>query len=401
MTRVSEYIIRSVRAAICRERLSAPEGDFLWEEYYQWCRKNSVAGIVWYALAELSEQIPPEICQKFSGEQAKGIFVDMKQQAEIAVFFAELDKEKLPYMPLKGYFLKQRYPSPDMRYMCDLDVLIRMERHAEYEEILKRLGYTFLTESPHELVYQKPPLMNVELHKSIVPDYETEYYAYYQDGWSFARSCPDSSCFVLGEEDFFIFLIIHLAKHYRHEGIGIRHFIDIYLLQSQLGENFDHNYFQKQLSELRMTEFYQSVCELLAVWFEHAPATEKTEMMTRYIIQSGTNGELQTRNAHLNFYEQETGQSQKMIILKKNLRLMFPTLKQLKKSFPVLEKYPFLYPVLSIYRLFRGVTFRQERAKEMLKKTNVGNRYDYQSIKTHFQTVGLLDEKKEKKEGSE
>ncbi len=396
MTRISEYIIRSVRAAICQEQLSAPEGDFLWEEYYLWCKKNSVANVVWYALAEISEHIPPEICQKFSEEQTRGIFVDMKQQAEIAVFFAELEKAKLPYMPLKGYFLKQRYPSPDMRYMCDLDVLIRMERHTEYEEMLKRLGYTFLKESPHELIYQKPPLMNVELHKSIVPDYETEYYAYYHNGWSFAKPCPDSSCFTLGEEDFLVFLIIHLAKHYRHEGIGIRHFIDIYLFRRQLSENFDYDYFKQQLSKLRMTEFYQSVCELLAVWFEYAPETEKTEMMTRYIIQSGTNGELQTRNAHQNFYEQETGQSRKMIILTKNLRLMFPTRKQLEKSFPALKKYPFLYPVFSIYRLFRGLTFRQERAKEMLHKTNAGNYYDYGSIKTHFQTVGLLEEKRTK-----
>ena len=49
------------------------------------------------------------------------------QQLELENVMAHFEKEGIDYVPLKGWIIKNLYPKPDMRSMCDVDILIRDE----------------------------------------------------------------------------------------------------------------------------------------------------------------------------------------------------------------------------------------------------------------------------------
>lgn len=45
-------------------------------------------------------------------------------QFELQHIMEKLDSKAIPYLPLKGWKMKHLYPRPDMRSMCDVDILI-------------------------------------------------------------------------------------------------------------------------------------------------------------------------------------------------------------------------------------------------------------------------------------
>ncbi len=93
---------------------------------------------------------------------------------------------------------------------------------------MNRLGYLPGVESNHEYVWDKKNMLHVELHKMLIPSYNKDYYAYFGDGWRLAKKY-DGSEFKMSDEDTFVYIFTHFAKHYRDAGIGIRHITDIYV----------------------------------------------------------------------------------------------------------------------------------------------------------------------------
>lgn len=81
---------------------------------------------------------------------------------------AWMDREHIWYLPLKGIVLKEYYPSIGMRQMSDNDILFDADAWERVEKHMCSEGYE--TESVgkgnHD-VYQKPPVYNFEMHRSL------------------------------------------------------------------------------------------------------------------------------------------------------------------------------------------------------------------------------------------
>jgi hypothetical protein len=91
-------------------------------------------------------------------------------------------KENIDYMLLKGASIKSIYPSPEMRVMSDIDILIKLEQYDKISKIMRLLGFDEVTQSDHELIWRKGRLA-VELHKRLIPSYNKDFYAYFGEGW--------------------------------------------------------------------------------------------------------------------------------------------------------------------------------------------------------------------------
>lgn len=316
------------------------------------------------------------LMQQFFRSYCKVLQISERQMQALERVFAAFEKNGIDYMPLKGTNMKQLYPKPELRIMGDADVLIQMEQYEKIIPIMESLGFTPKMESDHELSWQSADLY-LELHKRLIPSYNEEYYAYYGDGWEFAR-LQSGSRFAMTPEDSFVYLFTHFTKHYRDGGIGCRHVVDLWVyLRSYL--NLDEAYIQRELEKLKLLEFYQNMRRLITVWFEGAAADDKTDFMTEFIFASGSWGAMDSGAISMGLRNAKRGGSfgSKLIYVWRHL---FPGVALLKYKYTVLQKVPWLLPVVWVIRPFYkvfaewGSVMQHKRKLDLMSQENIDER---------------------------
>ncbi len=271
-------------------------------------------------------------------------------------------------MPMKGYILKNLYPASEMREMVDVDILIDTNQYEQIKPIMEKNGFTFDKESAHEYVFIRMPAVAVELHKTIVPEYNKELYGYYGDGWKFAKKKGKyENIYEMSKEDFYIYTVVHSAKHYIGSGIGMRHVVDMWVLKKAYMPDMDKSYLDAELEKLGLTKFNKMMCDLADVWFDSGEMYEELKYMEEFILGGGVLGTKERANA-AEIYRNSIEKSYTEVKKESLKTLIFPKLSVLKEKYKILEKLPFLYPFAVIWRGICAI-FRKEAVKGIKKRT--------------------------------
>ncbi len=383
----SNLIIKIVRAVISGERFDwskVKNVDF--HLLYKVALFQRVTNIVAYAVAG-AEDVPADIAAKFENQMNVNIYRETTQTLEIEALLADFEKAGLDAMPLKGYITKKLYPSADMRDSCDIDILIRTEQYEKLHEIMIEHGFNYKLESTHEYIYYIEPAMVVELHKTLVPEYNHDLYEYYGNGWKYARKVEGCDyIYEMSDEDFYLYNIVHCAKHYLNSGIGLRYIIDVYLLKEYL-ERTDARYINEQLEKLGLTRFHSIVRKLSEVWFGEEKYDELTRVMAANILISGDSG-TEEQQIHSSVYRESANCSFRVTKLRQIFRAFFQSRENLSKRYTILNKYPILYPFVTVYRWFDVLINRRSHAKEYVSKHTMNNT-EINKFAKHCEEIGL------------
>jgi hypothetical protein len=290
---------------------------------------------------------------------------DADQRDTVEQIFRAFEEAGVSYMPVKGTLLKNLYPSPEMRTMGDADILIRMEEYDRVQAAMQSLGCTFAYESDHEYSWKTPTGLLIELHKRLIPSYNRDYYAYYGDGWDFARHCKDHGFrYEMTREDTFIYLFSHFAKHYRDQGAGMKYVIDFYLY-NRAYPDLDESYLQEELEKLHLTEFYRNIMYLLKVWFEDAPETEVSAYLTNRMFNDGVFGQGELNVISEGVKLSKDGHSAKK---EKKKQLFFPPYRSMCLRYPILEHWAILLPLFWLIRLFDLAIHHRDRYRRAMNR---------------------------------
>ena len=266
-------------------------------------------------------------------------------------------------MPLKGTVLKKLYPKSDMRPMGDADILIKPEQYEKIIPIVSALGFESGGESDHELIWKKKSLF-LELHKHLIPSYFKDYYAYFGDGWGKAHLTEKSTCrYEMSQEDTFIYLFSHFAKHYRDGGIGIKHLTDIYIYRKKYPQ-MDDEYIKYELEKLKLNEFYQNILVLLECLFESEEFDEKSAFIFKVILNSGAFGTSEAKSLSKAVKASKTAGSAKGGKSRRLRQIFFPSVEAMRKRYPILNKLPVLLPFMWFSRGLETVFFKNQKLKE-------------------------------------
>ncbi len=375
----------AITAYVLYNKKGADAKGIDWQRIYDLASKHGIVNIVAYGLKKGGYDMDPSVKALFMKKMYENVIVDENQSYEAKKLLAEFDRRGVSCMPLKGFELKPLYPSGDMRSMSDLDILIKAEELSKIREIMADLGYSFEYESNHEYAFKKPPCMFVELHKSLVPSYNDDLYAYYGDGWKFAKK-TDSFIHKMSTEDCFIYLIVHFAKHYRDAGSGIKSVTDIRLYKEKMNPDMDYVY--SELSKLGLDKFYKNLERLAACWFDNEPWDELSLCMMDFIMGSGEYGNKKNRTAAEVIRENE-GNSPRQIKKGRYLRQIFPDMEFMKEKYPVLKKLPFMLPLFWVVRLFNIVLFKRKSIKTVKMCTGYITDENISGYMKHMKDVGL------------
>lgn len=386
-------VLALVRAALTGKAQPLP-ADFDLEGAYEAIIKHNIAvmALEGAVLCGIDKKLPA--MQKLFLQAFQAIGRVEAQDRAARELFAAFEAEGIDFMPVKGALLRGLYPKREYRSMGDMDVLIRVEQYDRIRGVMKRLGFTGGEETDHELIWQKEAFL-VELHKHLIPSYNEDYYKYYDSGWKLARA-TETSRFVMSDEDHYLFVFAHFAKHYRDGGVGIRQMCDLWLMRRAQAD-MDADYLRRELDKLQLWEFHENIMQTLRFWFEDGCAGEKEEFITNVVYQSGAFGRIE---------EHMLAQGARMAGAKdafasvryKNLmqRLFLPP-KDMKHKYPVLKRMPVLMPIMWVYRICYISLFetkkviRVQKSFQAQKRDSVG---EYQHLLDY---VGLRFRKKNEK----
>lgn len=359
MNHIQRGVLNLIRSAITGEVLELPD-DFSLDDAFEFCRKRNIVSLLYTGAVRCNISKQDPVMLKMLQYYFKYMVRSEKQMADLTRLFKAFDDAAIDYLPIKGAHMKNLYPAPELRVMGDADILIRLEQYEQIVPILKELGFQFKLHYHHHFVWYTDHLY-LELHQSLVPSYNKDYYKYFLEGWQLASLDSGTRYKFRSPEDEFIYLFTHFTKHYRSSGIGCRHVIDLWVFRRNY-PNMDEKYLMSMFKQLDMDEFYQNILKLIQVWFEDAKSDEKSSFISDFIFESGNWGSMSNHTLSTSVRNKQSIKFPRLYRLYKLMTHIFPSRDIMEEKFKILKKFPILLP---LFYLVRGVDILLHRPKSI------------------------------------
>ncbi len=272
-------------------------------------------------------------------------------QAMCAKQITELfEKERVRHQLLKGSVIKNIYPSPEMRQMSDVDIIIFDESLDRAAKLLESKGYVNRGLEKHHMIFTSPFGVCVELHWCLY-DQNVDYgqYLYFKDTFRSRLVENLSYTYEFGVEDFYIYMIAHMAKHFFETGCGIRNLLDIYVYTKKYDKQMDERYLTGELKKCGLYDFEKNMKILSYIWMEQRECPTFFGNLFEYMVQCGIYGE--RKNGVWGQLAKET-EGNKAI---SKIRYYFPSIDFMKEKYPWLSDKSFLLPIAWILRGTSGM----------------------------------------------
>lgn len=379
MNSLEKGVVTLIKSALTGEGYSLP-ADFDVQNAVKIARAHQISALVCFGAktCNLADELAMD---KLLVDAYKFTVISEAQTEFIDKITAVFKKENIDYMLLKGASIKNIYPNLQMRTMSDIDILIKLEQYDKISKIMHLLGFSEVTQSDHELIWRKENLA-VELHKRLIPSYNKDFYAYFGDGWQFAKREENSSCHKMSAEDELVFIFTHLAKHYRDAGIGLKHFVDLFLFLKN--NTVDQNYVLGVLKTLKLDVFYTNVLKTLNVWFDGGQEDEITKLITKNVFSCGAYGKRENK-----LLSEAVKENKKAFKTKKVLSLVFLPIAQMQKRYSCLKKAPILLPVFWVVRWIKIVLKKRQTVREQMHYLKNATNEKISEYQFNLNKVGL------------
>lgn len=387
MTELADYLAELIHAQFeNRTPEKIPEGLTM-EELSRAAVENHMEYLIFGGLLR-TENLPPEWKEPLKKRVMSGIFRTMTQVQELQEMESRFEAAGIVNQPMKGARMKFIYPSPQMREMSDIDVLIGQEDRKKAGEVLSRMGYALSQDIKHHEIYVKKPFMVVEAHRAMYDrTVDENQYQYFSD---FSRAVLREGClytYDFNREDFYVYLIAHMAKHFYTMGCGIRNLLDIYVYQEKYKGEMNLKYVKQELKKLGLLSFAEHMEKLAYVWMEKEEAGQFECRLFDYMLNSGIYGK--DENGIWNKFAEEKCRDREVTRFRLKMWYFFPPVSYMAEYYPWLEERAFLLPAAWCIRFFRGLFLKKGMHKrEMIhdiEKEQVKIYQNiYQQMELHF-----------------
>lgn len=363
--KISTCVIGLVASVINGTQPEEPIGTPDWQKIIEFSKKQSVLNIVAYACEKLNNK-PDAATMKYLREfRMQKIIVEAQQEIEACDAMDKLEAMKMKHMPLKGYIVKNLYPSPDMRTMGDLDLIIEEEKCEEIVKAFEADGFKNCADGDLHSNVERGNAY-IEFHRSMVNEKHETLSNYFGKGFGRAKLKEGYSYrYELSREDLYIFLIAHVAKHYRYGGTGIRSLLDLYVYRRAYPD-MDYSYIDGELEKIKLLVFSKKIEKIADDWYS-GKFNGEYDTVSSYIVSGGVYGD---ENAPLlNEFINESQNSIKASQIKKWLITVFPGKELMTTRYPILKKCIILLPLFWIVRFFDTLIRTPQNFRKSVKDT--------------------------------
>lgn len=362
MTPEQKLLIDALSVAVCgQHRQLNLQVD--WQKLIQLASIHSMLPLLCDGLQkapDVWDRVPEAAKNKLDSAYMQAIRKDVQLEYTQHALADKLCQACVPHIFLKGAVLKYDYPVPELRTMCDLDVLIYAKDFNAIDEVATSLGGTAKNGDGNHRNYYFPCGVLVEFHPNLL-HHATKVAAQINPGWQYAAGNDQGYSHSLTEEGFYLNTICHLADHFVSGGVGVRFVLDVWVCRHLRKQQPDRAFVEAELSKFGLLEFTRNIEQLAECWFGDAESTAVLEELGSYILTSGSHGNAE--RAVLNAVSLAPGGSR----LKALWRKAFYPRQELEDRYPWCKGKAWLLPVAWCVRAFRAVT---HNGKHVVKWSN-------------------------------
>lgn len=364
MEKVADILFALLRFEICGTELCDDVKNSIDEEdlprLFKISKRHDLAHLIADALDKNGLFFQnAEAKKRFLQERTLAIFRYEQRRYEYTQICETFEKERIPFIPLKGAIIQDLYPEPWMRTSCDIDILVKEDDLNVAVAVLKKnLEYNCDFIGGHDAQIFAPNGVHLELHYRLLEDDASpQQQTFFESIWS---NATNNSRFqrCMTNEHFYEYFLLHTAKHVKAGGCGVRPFLDIWLLRKKM--IFDNQALKKILKETGLETFAKAVESLANVWFSGAKATKLDEELAQYVLTGGVYGTMENRVA--------VQTNRKKGKIRYTLSRIFLPYNELKYKYPTLKKHPILFPFYQVRRWFN--LLNKDRRKASVREWN-------------------------------
>ena len=350
----TNYILHLLKCAISDETPKLPDSELDWDFIYRLANQHKITSTLYFGIMKLPKDYVETIphIDKYVFLYKKNLVLDANRAFELERLQPIFDSEGIDYIFLKGSVIKKYYPDTSMRRMSDVDILFRGADFQKIDKIFQGLGYEILHKDAKDTAYKNP--MNdvaIEMQPHLIDIGYSKWYEYLEEIWD--KCSHNRHEYTMPMEDYYIYHIIHMAKHFKNGGIGLTHVLDVYVMQENL-INIDWNYVEAQLTKIGLNKFNSVIKMIANHWFgtgdTNGFSAEQVELITIFIFSAGAFGS--KKQQETNFI---VARGDNKVSLRKKI---FPNMTTMMNYYgDFLNRHKYLLPLywmrLNINRLFR------------------------------------------------
>ncbi len=358
--------------------------------FLAFCRFHKIENLIYLTMQKA--EVPKHIKDAFQKLYLHSISIMAKQQYYIEKIEKEFEKAEIDYFVMKGRELSKFYPSPDMRQSSDFDIYVGNEKAALAKDIMVGLGFEvqfYAENSGHDKYFIDKSVL-CEVHRVLI-----------EEEFPWRNECnkiPDRTircentkhCYHMNKEDFYLYNLAHAANHMMAAGVGIKTFIDLWLIYTKYKHQFDYTYLNEKLKSANLTKFEECSRALFLYWFEGKATNDPTiKAMAEFVANSGWIGTYnQYASAKLARESSEISSSM-FAKLHSYRKIIFLSYTDLANRYPRVEKHKILVPYYYVYRIFKALFGKDKGAKRVVSQISTGDLEKGKDILKLKKDIGL------------
>lgn len=237
MNKIQTQLVSCLDAAIHGEKIEVNVNKYIeWKSLIEEAKIHNIEALIYSSISSKSLK---NIDDRLLDIWKKNTFMSGAYQInhinQISNVLRRFNEERISVIVLKGLVIRDLYPKKELRTMCDADILVKVEELDNVRNILYNLGYQESGSSEIHLDFKKGS-SNIEIHWTIASeDYFEEIPDFEMDMWKNTIQVQIGNSYALSMNDEYLalHLCIHMAKHIRYRGFGVRQLCDLVLLVEQ------------------------------------------------------------------------------------------------------------------------------------------------------------------------
>ena len=384
----TDYLVYILKSAINGTTPDNMPDGINENEFLQFCAFHKLENIVYLTIGDkLSESAQKNLSERYN----RSVFVSATQQYYLEEVENALSENKIDYLVLKGRELVKLYPSEDMRQSADFDIYLGRENSKKAKDIMLGLGFEILsyTDTDEHDEYVADKVAMCEIHPVLIQNNHPWQAECNKIPERLIRADKKEHELKMTNEDFYLYNLAHTAKHMKYAGIGIRAFLDMWLIYKNYSDGFNWDYLNEKLKLANLAEFEKNTRKLCEFWFEDKDADETIQAMAMYVAKSGWVGTVEQEKSTALAEAAGNTASVQAAKFSKYKSMFFAPLEAMTVRYPILNKHKWLLPFCRIHRAIRAIIKRRDVIRDVANDLESGNMETGKAIVALKKQIGL------------
>lgn len=376
MNNTQKQIIYMLSAAIRKKNVKFRSDEKInWNEVLEESEAHKVTPLIYSSInrAKALNIMDESTLSTLKKNVFKSSITQSSHIKNVASVLERFNNAGIPIIVLKGLVVRDYYPIPDLRTMCDADVLVHEEDLEKVSALMISLGFNQIKEKDdhgaHIVFYKGSTVFGV--HWTLIND------RFFKGDKSFEDKLWDDAMDVtvggvktksLSLEDLAVHLCTHMAVHLAYSGFGVRQLTDLVVLVEKKGHLIDWKAFLNKSKECGVYTFAIAIFNICNRLFDMEMPKEikgekniknkYIEQLIQDIFDSGVHGKKSNDRvfaAEFAFDQGEGAADGSVSIIKKFMKLLFPPISQMSDKYNYAKKFILLAPIAWIHHLIEGI----------------------------------------------